>query len=125
MQISLLDPEGVEARERHKLRRRRYCNHGPNEAWHLDGYDKLKPFGFSIHGYNDGFSRIIIWLEVSSSSKKPDLIAKYYMDAVKHLKGIPERVVADDGTEHAIIEPIHHALRNDVNSFSIVTSPRN
>ena len=47
------------------------------------------------------------------------------MDAVKHLKGNPERVVADDGTEHATIEPIHQALSANVNSFSIVSSPRN
>ena len=125
LSICQLDFEGVERRKRHKLRRRRYHNPGPNKVWHLDGYDKLKPFGFSIHGCIDGFSRRIIWLDISSSNKKPDLIAKYYLDAIKQSKGIPERLVADDGTEHAVIEPIHLALRDDINSFSIVPSPRN
>ncbi len=27
---------------------------GPNHVWHIDGYDKLKPFGFPIHGCVDG-----------------------------------------------------------------------
>jgi hypothetical protein len=37
-------------------------NPGPNFAWHADGYDKLKPYGFPIHGCIDGFSRRLIWL---------------------------------------------------------------
>ena len=52
-----LDPEGVERRRSHRLRRRKYSNPGPNFAWHIDGYDKLKPWGFPIHGAIDGFSR--------------------------------------------------------------------
>lgn len=32
----------------------------PNFSWHIDGYDKLKPFVFSVHGCVDGFSRRII-----------------------------------------------------------------
>ena len=27
---------------------------GPNWCWHIDGYDKLKPFGFPIHACIDG-----------------------------------------------------------------------
>ena len=27
---------------------------GPDFVWHLDGYDKLKPYGFPIHGCIDG-----------------------------------------------------------------------
>jgi len=117
MSLSLLDPEGVEQRKRHKLRRRKYRNAGPNKVWHIDGYDKLKPFGFSVHGCIDGFSRRLIWLDVSSSNKRPELIAKCYLDAIKCLKGIPDHIVADDGTEHALIEPIHLNLRNDLDSF--------
>ena len=26
-----------------------------SKLWHLDGYDKLKPYGFAIHGYIDGY----------------------------------------------------------------------
>ena len=42
-----MDPEGSELRKAHRLRRRIYQNPGSNYSWHCDGYDKLKPFGFS------------------------------------------------------------------------------
>ena len=41
----LIDPEGVEFRRKHRLRRRKYYNKGPNFLWLLDFYDKLKPYG--------------------------------------------------------------------------------
>ena len=31
-----------------------YHMQGPNHVWHLDGYDKLAPFGLYIHGCVDG-----------------------------------------------------------------------
>ena len=46
-----LDPEGKEERRAHRLRRRTYRNTGPNDAWHCDGYDKLKPSS-SLAGLN-------------------------------------------------------------------------
>ncbi len=46
----LLDSEGVAARSKRRLHRRLYQSPGPNEVWHIDGYDKLKPFGICIHG---------------------------------------------------------------------------
>ena len=46
----IMDPEGVQRRSRHRLQRRQYHAKGPNFIWHLDGYDKLKPYGFCIHG---------------------------------------------------------------------------
>ena len=45
-----IDPDGCELRRRRKLRRRNYWSLGPNHTWHIDGYDKLKDFGFPIHG---------------------------------------------------------------------------
>jgi len=128
--VKRLDPQGVNDRRRKRLRRRKYRNQGPNSVWHIDGHDKLKPYGFSIHGCIDGFSRRIIWLEVNSSNKLPETIAKFYLDACRKLKGIPVKIKADDGTEHALIEPIHVYLsslnRDEVDgSFGITTSPQN
>ena len=51
-----LDPEGVESRKRKRLHRRIYQAKGPNLFWHIDGYDKLKPYGFCVHGAINGFS---------------------------------------------------------------------
>ncbi|EDO46933.1 predicted protein [Nematostella vectensis] len=62
--LLILDPDGVERRSRNRLRRRQYHAKGANFIWHLDGYDKLKPYGFCIHGCIDGYSRRIMWLEV-------------------------------------------------------------
>ena len=53
-QLKLLDPEGVEARRSHRLVRRVYRNKGPNFLVHVDGYDKIKRYGFAIHGAIDG-----------------------------------------------------------------------
>ena len=60
-----IDPEGVRQRKAHRLVRHRYHAQGPNYVWHVDGYDKLKPYGFCFHGaIIDGYSRRILWLEV-------------------------------------------------------------
>lgn len=64
--LKIVDPAGVEARCKHRLKRRQYRSKGPNYIWHVDGYDKLKPFGFCIHACIDGYSRRILWLEVGS-----------------------------------------------------------
>ena len=59
-----LNAEGVQQMKRRKLVRRKYRNPGPNYLWHIDGHYNLKPFGFSVHGCIDGFSRKL-WLEVT------------------------------------------------------------
>ncbi|EDO30927.1 predicted protein [Nematostella vectensis] len=69
--IRIIDPEGVERRRRRRLKRRKYVTPGPNFLWHIDGWDKLAPFGFFIHGAIDGYSRRILWLEVASTNKNP------------------------------------------------------
>ena len=73
-----VDPRGVERRKSRCLQRRTYVSPGPNFCWHMDGYDKLKPYGFSIHGCIDGFSRRILWLEVQRSNKNPRCVASYF-----------------------------------------------
>ena len=62
------DPEGSINRQAHRLRRRQYLNVGPNNCWHADGYDKLKPYEFPIHGCIDGHSRHILWLALEKSN---------------------------------------------------------
>ncbi len=106
-----LDPDGVESRKKKRLRRRAYSTKGPNYIWHIDGHDKLKPFGFSVHGCIDGFSRRLIWLEVNTTNKNPEVIAQYYLDAVKQIGGAPQKIRSDDGSENSLIEAIHTYLR--------------
>ena len=93
--LKILDPEGVQGR------RRNYSTKGPNYLWHIDGYDKFKPFGFCVHGAIDGYSRKILWLEVSSSNNDPGIITKYYLDYARQIGGTSRVIRADRGTENA------------------------
>ena len=68
----------------------------------------------------DSFSRRVLWLEVSTSNKMPEIIAKYYLDAVKQ-NDLPVNVKVDDNTEHSLVQPIQLPLRNiDRSDLSIV-----
>ncbi|XP_060555200.1 uncharacterized protein LOC132716065 [Ruditapes philippinarum] len=100
-------------RKAHRLKRRFYCAKGPNNIWHLDGYDKFKPFGFCIHGAVDGFSRKVIWLEVSDTNNDPKLIAIYYLDALKRIKKTPRILRCDAGTENSVVCLLQQFFRNE------------
>lgn len=82
--------------------------------WHIDGHDKLKPFGFSIHGCIDGFSRRLLWLEVASTNINAEVIAKYYLDAVKQVGGLPRKIRSDDRTENSLVAALHTFLRSSL-----------
>ena len=111
--LKVLDPNGVETRSRGRLRRREYRGRGPNFVWHIDGYDKLKPYGFSVHAAIDGYSRRILWLEVSPTNKDPTYIARYFLDCIRQLGGVPRVVRADRGTENVNVCAIQRFLRAD------------
>ena len=83
---------------------------GPNFIWHVDGYDKLKPYGLCINACIDGFSRHLIWLKVNSTNSDPAVIASYYTHAVKKLGGIPTRVRIDMETENCYIADMRTAI---------------
>ena len=70
------NPVGFERHGQHSIRRRQYINLGPHAAWH---YDKLKHWGFPIHGAIDGYSRRILWLKVTSTNNLPDMIGLFYI----------------------------------------------
>ncbi|XP_065892437.1 uncharacterized protein [Dysidea avara] len=113
MMLSALDnPEGAAARKGKKLRRRIYHSKGPDYIWHCDGYDKLKPFGFAIHGCIDGYSRRILWLHVSPSNNDPYIIAGYYLNCVEKLAGCPTILRTDRGTENTNIAFLQPFLRD-------------
>ena len=48
--VKVIDPDGVERSKKQALRRPKDFLRGPRWAWHIDGFDKLKPYGFPIHG---------------------------------------------------------------------------
>ena len=122
--LSILDPEGVSKHSAKKLRRRQYHAKGPNSVWHIDGYDKLKPYGLCISGGIDGFSRHVMWLTVFSTNNNPQLIAGYYMEAVKDIAGAPAIVRADMGTENRLVDALQTLLVGD-NTFRYGRSTTN
>ena len=100
--IGKIDAEGVRQRKAHRLVRRSYYALGPNYVWHVDGYDKLKPYGFCFHGaIIDGYSRQILWLEVSNSNNSSGVIAKYYLDSLANFGVCPRPLRCDRRTENA------------------------
>ena len=111
--LKALDPKGVEDRLRRRLRRRKYRAEGSNYTWHMDGYDKLKPFGFCVHGAIDGYSRRILWLEVGTTNNDPSVIAQYFIKCVRGVGSVPRIIGADYGTENVNVAAIQRFLRRD------------
>ncbi|EDO37933.1 predicted protein [Nematostella vectensis] len=111
--LLILDPDGVERRSRNRLRRRQYNAKGANFFWHLDGYDKLKPYGFCIHGCIDGYSRRIMWLEVGRTNNHSGVVASYFLDCVESVRGTARIVRRDMGTENGRVAAIQRFLRDE------------
>ena len=111
--LQVFDPDGVSARSARRLNRRCYVSQGPNACWHIDGYDKLKPFGFPIHGAIDGYSRKVLWLRFVPSNNDPLVIARLYLNCVQEEGVIPKRVRSDCGTENVTVSAIQCYLRRN------------
>ena len=41
------------------IKRREYKSARPNALWHIDGHHKLGPWGIVIHGFIDGYDRVV------------------------------------------------------------------
>ncbi|XP_055010791.1 uncharacterized protein LOC110155161 [Boleophthalmus pectinirostris] len=89
-----------------------YTSDGPNHVWHVDGYDKLKPYGFGISGCIDGYSRKVLWLKCGASNNDPVVIAQNYMNCLTEYGIIPMRLRTDCGTENGTMAAIQCALRS-------------
>ena len=111
-----LDPEGTAERKSRRLKRQKYHSSGPDAIWHIDGYDKLKPYGLPIHGCVDGFSRKIIWLNVCKSNNDPSVPASYYIKEVQSNSRCPKTIRTDCGTENGMMAAFQCTLTNDENS---------
>lgn len=83
----------------------------------MDGYDKLKPFGFCVHGAIDGCSIRILWLEVGTTNNDPTVIAQYFISCVRGVGSAPRIIRADYGTENVNVAAIQRTLFSGFKSF--------
>ena len=111
-----VDPGGVELRSRNVIRRRVYETKGPFHVFHIDGHDKLKKRGFALHGGIDGFSRKVLWLNVSTTNNDPLVVANYFFTVCKRL---------DRGNENIYCQDIHTFLIKTEDSYRYGSSVRN
>ena len=118
--LQQLDPEGVAARRKRRLVRRMYRSACPNAAWHMDGYDKLKPFGIAINGCIYGYSRKIMRLEAYTTNHNSKVILGYHLKAVWKQGGCPAKIRADIGTENRLIEHVQTLLCRSEKSFYMI-----
>ena len=105
--------------------RRIYICSGPNAVWHADGYDKLKPYGFPIHGCVDSFSRKVIWLKVCRSNNHPAIPAHFYLNALKSGQICPSLLKTDCGTQNGLMASIQALIHNDVDAHRYGKSQAN
>lgn len=57
--VKWVDGLGAAMRRRIAIRRRRYAVRRPNALWHCDGHHKLIRWGIVLHGFVDGYSRLV------------------------------------------------------------------
>lgn len=62
-----------------------------------------KPFGLCIHPVINGYSRRILWLEDRAPNNDSRIVARYLLDCVKQVSGVPRCVLGDRGTENVYI----------------------
>jgi len=130
-----VDAEGLEERRAGRLKRRIFHADGPNQVWSLDGHDKLKRWGFAIHGCIDVYSRYIVWMRVGRSNNDARYVLSYYLDSLRQttvdengeerhgtrscclaysysftVVVIPEKIRSDRGTETTDLYGYHLAL---------------
>ena len=82
----------------------------------MDGNEKLRPWGFYVHGCVDGHSRVIIYLQCRSN-KRAATVSNIFSHLGLSRYGWPSRVRADYGTENNEVERVmiqhwgeeHHA----------------
>ena len=96
-----VDPIGSENRLRRALHRRVYNVPSPNALWHIDGNHKLVRWRFVVHGGIDGFSRLVVYLNVASNNRA-DTVLSCLTQAIEQY-GLPSRLRSDMGGENTLV----------------------
>ncbi|KAF7324086.1 Integrase catalytic domain-containing protein [Mycena kentingensis (nom. inval.)] len=98
-----VDYIGAITRWHQAIKRRVYKVRGANALWHHDGNEKLRPWGFYVHGCVDGHSRLIIYL-FCCDNKRSSTVEDVFMREGVGVYGWPSRVRGDYGKENNGVE---------------------
>lgn len=112
-------PEDVEKRTPTTKTRRREAlkSIGPNQQWALDGHDKLVKFGLPIYGIRDLFSGKVIALRVVWSNRTEKVVTALFLDTIRAVGGIPQRICTDAGSEIGGLGAVMRTLQYFLTSF--------
>ena len=100
--LKKIGPNGTEEGKWERLRRKSYYSVGSNATCYMNVFNKLKPYGFPIHGCVDGFSRRVISLKVTRSNSNPVVPALYYLETGTASTLCPTLLQTDCGAENNI-----------------------
>ena len=131
-----LDPEGLEARNLQKRKKKpkgNFTSEGPLWVVSLDGHDKLcgfqnSTFILGVYGCIDTFSRKVLFLNVCYSNSNPLLIGRMYIKYLFDTEMLQVNLRMYRGTETSKLATIHVYLLNqhgpmDDPTDSIIYSP--
>ena len=78
----------------------------------MQGYSKLKPYGFPIHKAVDGYSsRKVLWMQVAESNNSPRNVATFFLDYFEGRRRCPLIARTDYETENGILAALQCYLR--------------
>ena len=83
----------------------------------MDSYDKLRRYGLCINGAIDGYSRYVIWMNVTNTASDPRVVASNFIEAGESNNWIPLKMRADRGIENGHVQQMHNFLSGNENSF--------
>lgn len=90
--------------------RKNFTVPGPNFMWSLDGYEKLRNFGFSIYACIDAYSRNLIWIHVGRCHLTAMSTLKQFLRTVDNFGYRPYFTRCDHGTETPLWVAAHGLL---------------
>ena len=91
------DTGGTLLRKSRYIKPKVYTCDGPYNTWHVDVNEKLKPYGFPMHGCIDGSSRKVLWLKVTRGNNNPVVNASYFLETVAKWNLVPDILRTDCG----------------------------
>lgn len=95
-----LDPTG-RVFQRIRIERRTYSVPGPNALWHHDGQHGLIRWLIVIHGFIDGYSRLITRLRASNNNRATTVLDLFLRAA--NVYRAPSRLRGDHGVENVLV----------------------